>query len=480
MRLFPTLVCLGLMAGTAHAAPQWYTTVELSEAADIAVLEDDGTPGDNVFRIRSTNGTFAPRDFQLPEGELIIQMLGGNDRLTFDASILPTLTATVTIYGGDGRDITSICNLNTSGSVVSADSGGSNALKIKGSGIAGNVLVYDGVRSQTVSIKDSIIDGDVDVQSWDGGSRVALVRTDVGGSVFVNNSGFGDDRLTFANSSTGGDYYAEVGSGATYCRFSGIVSGSTSILIDGGLLEFVSKRFNVGDSLFTFCGEGETFKSLTDTVLGGGIFSEAFLGYDQTCLTNVEASEFQLNNGEGGSLLEIKGTFNADRLVTVSGQGDDEVDIHGTGFLPTVDINSGDGNSRLEVSGDVTLGNVVHSSGGGFDIVKFFDTIIQGSLISFNFGGGSDVRLDGVSVGETVDVESLDGTDFFRIFDSEFNGPVFMRTNNGTDTFTVSASQFFNDFVIEGGFDFDIFETSNDSFFAGLVYTPDFEFFLDF
>ena len=88
MRLPLTLVCLGLMAGTTYAAPQYATYIELTESSDVAVLEASGDPGDNIFQIRSLNGTFAPKLFALPTNELVILMKGGDDTLTFDASVL--------------------------------------------------------------------------------------------------------------------------------------------------------------------------------------------------------------------------------------------------------------------------------------------------------------------------------------------------------------------------------------------------------
>ncbi|MFK7817282.1 MAG: hypothetical protein AB8G99_01070 [Planctomycetaceae bacterium] len=498
MRISLSLACLGLMTGTAFAAPQWATTINLSEGDDCAVIEDDATPGDNIYQVRSTNGSFPTTTFELPSGNLTINMLGGNDKVTFEGLDFPELTAGVFIYGGPGNDRATVRGLRSSGSVISDDNEGNNRLNVVRSAIAGDVAAYDGSGRQVVRVLGTTVDGSVLAASPDGASKVEIGRINqtsvVGGSVLIDNYGYGNDDVSLFGI-VGGDFYASTGIGETKFQslFSG-VAGSLSVLVEGGTLAVSTGDVSIGDSLFAFCGEGETLKQIYNTAVGGVINFTSGFGYDDADLINVQTSELQINNGDGGSFLELRDgltgpPFRLDigRITSFSGQGADEVVFGSVGFPPatpafigSLDINCGDGNGRLEAGDNLTIGNVVYSSGGGFDEVRFEGTTIQDNLICYNFGGGSAVEIRDAYVGGLVDVNSLDGSDFFRVYDSEFIGPVYMFTNNGTDTFTLSNSTFASDFVADGGLDFDIFETTNDSVFGGIEYTPGWEFFFDF
>ena len=498
MRIPLTLACLGLLSGTAVAAPQYSTTINLSSGRDVAVVEDDATPGDNVYQVRSLNGSFPTQSFQLPTGTLTINMRGGNDTLTFEGLDFPELTASIFIHGGPGNDHTTIRGLRTSGSVTSDDNRGNNSLTVLSCSVAADVSAYDGTGQQALRVLDCTVDGDVLAQSPDGASVVEIgstvQRTTVGGAVLIDNSGYGNDTLSFYGL-TGGDFYANTGIGETRFEslFSGI-GGSLSVLVDGGTLSVTTGDVTIADSLFAVCGEGETLKQIYNTTLGGILSFSSGFGYDEADLINAQASELQIHNGDGGSILKLRDGFTGTpyrldigRIFSFSGQGADEVEFGSVGtpystpaFIGEMEIIAGDGNGRLEAGDNLTIGNVVYSSGGGFDIVTFDGTEIQNNLICYNFGGGSAVELRDVFIGGLVDVNSLDGSDFFRIYDSLFAGPVYMFTNNGTDTFTLSNSIFSSDFVADGGFDFDIFETSNDSVFGGIEYTPEWELFYNF
>lgn len=495
MRLPFAALLLALMAGQSIAAPQYSTVINLTENDDIAIIEDDDNPGDNIYQVRSDSGTFPTTSFALPWGELRINMLGGNDKVTFAAETFPELSALVFIHGGDGNDEAFVGGLRTSSSVIADDFLGDNSLRLENCQVAGDVAVYDGGGVQTVRILRSNVDGTVIVAGPDGGSVVEIGRdgatTRVGGSVLIDNTGWGDDRLTLFGS-IGGDFYCNTGNGATnFSSFFSGIAGSLSVLVESGLIEMGTGEVTIGDSLFAYCGEGQTTKRIYNTAVGGIINFTSFLGYDDADLINVDAQELQISNGEGGSLLQLRDGFtgppfrlNIGRVVSYSENGADEVELSTVGvkpstpaFIGSMELVSGIGNSRFEADDNFTIGNLVHSNAGGFVILTLDGTIIQDNLISWNDVGGSDVLLRDAYVGGLTDIQSLDGSDYFRVYDSLFIGPAYFMTNNGTDTFTLSNSTFGSDFVADGGFDFDIFETTNDSVFGGIEYTPGWEFF---
>lgn len=485
MRFPLTIACLGLMATCTYAAPQYSTVVELSENDDVAVLEPHGNPSDNVYRIRSTNGSFPVRKFAMPEGELYIRMQGGNDSLTFDASILPRVTASIYVYGGAGNDKTEILNLDSAGAVVSDDYDGNNTLCISNSVIDGNVSAFDGPGFQTVKLLATATGSDVLVQSPDGGTRVQIgaaeQRSYVGGSVLIDSYGYGDSSLSL-NANICNQYWASLGNGVAYFDSEDSeVAYSVAVMASGGILDLFANNSIIGDSLFAFCGEGETNKQIFNTTIGNLIDFTSYLGYDRVNLVNVKARELNINNGEGGSLLGMSGEIFIDHVRSNSSWGDDEVDIDVVeGDIYELNINAADGNGRLELSGELNVGGLTYASGGGFDIVTLTSTVIEHQCVVYNWGGGSDVIFNDVYVGGTVDVQALDGTDIFRIYDSVFDGPVTLATNNGTDTLTLSNVTAVSDFVADGGFDFDILETANNNVFGGLVWMPEWEFVLDF
>lgn len=479
MRIYLTFAFLGLIAGTASAAPQWSAEVVLSEGNDIAILQDDGVPGDNTYEIISLFGSFPTQVFDIPDGELYIRGGAGDDLIFIDGSILPTVNFSLFLFTGEGNDFAYVSGLNTTGNITSDDSYGNNILLAQDCGIAGNVAVFDGYGDQVVALFDSVIDGEVNVSSPDGAGTFVGIETQVGQSINLNNANYGDDYILLAGSSTGGALYADVGIGATTIdAIDSHVAGSLSALVQGGLLNLNLEDVGIGGSLFTFVGEGETNKYLADTIIGGIIDCDSFLGFDRSVFHNVTTSEIQLNNGEGGSITEVTGDVDTQRFVSYSGQGGDQVEFNGSGFINHVNIVHSDGNGRFESFGDITLGSVTYSSGGGLDIVTLDGTHVQGNLVAFLFNGAtegtfSNVTITDAYVGGMVDVNSTDGSDIVKLADSTFQSFVNISTGNGTDTAEVVNSSF-TDLVLDLGFDFDTLYAFGNNI-TGIYYLNDVE-----
>src|SRR5688572_44659 len=73
---------LAPLVNTGTADEAVYT---LPVAANTAILEDDGIPGNGISRLRSTNGTFDTTTFANPSGSLTINRGVASDTLTLNA-----------------------------------------------------------------------------------------------------------------------------------------------------------------------------------------------------------------------------------------------------------------------------------------------------------------------------------------------------------------------------------------------------------
>lgn len=474
MRPMKSLLSFCLLSATAVAAPQQYSVeLNLSNNSDNAVIESVGSQ----YRLRSLNGTFASQVFDAPTGELVINGLGGDD--TINVGAINLTDAFVFVRGGAGNDSTTFDGLGTTGKVFSDDSDGDNSLTLNNSS-AGGVEVYDGAGIQTLTIAVSETFGDVIMVSPDGGSSLTIDSSTIAGAVLIDNAGFGNDNLSFGNSQTGGDFFASTGNGEVFFYgAAGNIDGSLSVATNGGILDVVTDNFGMSGSLFTFSGEGETRRMLSNTVVAGILNSDSFLGFDTTILNNFEAAEVVTNNGEGGSLMEITGTVNiANRLVVTDNDfgGDaEEVDIDASGFIGDISVYSSTGASRLDVGGFMTVRNIVNTAGGG-TTVRANNALIQGNLISYVFGGGSEHSLTNTAVGGLTDVFTLAGSDFVFLVDSTFNGNAYFNLGNGDDTYSEARTVFFSDRIANGGGDGDYYEDLGLNAVFGYGSIEDFEF----
>ncbi|OYV79729.1 MAG: hypothetical protein B7Z73_19175, partial [Planctomycetia bacterium 21-64-5] len=69
-----------------------------------ASLEDDGTPGNNMVQLRSTNGTFETIVFTVPTNSLTVNAGGGTDTITAAADFSTDFNVGLTINGSPATD----------------------------------------------------------------------------------------------------------------------------------------------------------------------------------------------------------------------------------------------------------------------------------------------------------------------------------------------------------------------------------------
>lgn len=157
----------------------------------------------------------------------------------------------------------------------------------------------------------------------------------------------------------------------------------------------------------------------------------------------------------GGSATKIRSgidfptpdALNIDTVLIVNGDGSDTFAIESisskAGRIGSMELRNGNGNSTTTIESPlITLGNLVVSAETGFDNLTIHNAVVTGDVIGYFFDGGSDVRFDGATIGGLTDIFTTAETDYVRVIDSEFVGPLYVNTNEGDDIFTVTGACF--------------------------------------
>jgi len=187
-----------------------------------------------------------------------------------------------------------------------------------------------------------------------------------------------------------------------------------------------------------------------------------------------------IDNGSGGSSTKIRSgvdfpipaALDIDTVLIVNGGGSDTLAIESTsskaGCIGSMELRNGTGNSTTRIESPlITLGNLVVSSGTGFDNLTIQEAAVTDDVIGYFFDGGSEVRFDGATIGGLTDIFTTAETDYVRVIDSEFVGPLYVNTNAGNDNFTVMGSVFHSSFVGDVGANCDTLLISLDNLFGG-------------
>lgn len=492
-----------LAAETASAGYGEY--ILLNNRANRAVLEDDGDPSNNIIQIRSTNGSFATIQFEQPTHELVLMLGGGNDSLLVDGASLPGFTATIFVLGEGGNDRTLVNNLATSGNIVSDDYEGNNSLVLRNTS-ANEVFVNDGAGRQRVAIVGQgpgvgffqpTINGGVYVSSSDGGGSVTVGSgfqfANVGGGVFVESPGYGNDTYRFAGA-VGGDVYLNNGFGdVAFDMNLSLVVGSVSVLSDGGVTESTIRASAVTGEIFLNSLEGSTSNSLRYVAVGGAVNIQNGLGYDVLDLVSVQTPTVNVVNGDGGSLLLASdpafggpiATLNIGLLNVQNGYGSDDLvfDLNNTNnvaSLGDVLFSKWGGNSTLAINSTsgASIGSLRHFGDFDFHDTRLTGVTIANDLVLTSLAGDCNVELNDVRVGGLTDVQAQSSSvaSYMRTTDSFFGGPAYFIFGSGDDTHTAKSSIFASDYVADGGAGYDIYETDNNNTFGGIEYVVNFEF----
>jgi fibronectin-binding autotransporter adhesin len=249
----------------------------LPASSDNAVLEDDGTTGNNVSRLRSVNNTFEQTTFTNPSASLTVNAGDGNDTVTvasdFDSGAgSGQFNASLTIYGGVGTDIVHLNGALGLGSasatgdltVTAEDIALGNTIGTNGNslGAAGSVQLAGRIlQKSTITIDTSSPGGD--------------------GNIVFNGPFFATDSSNNTlnlNAGTSGDiqFNGDVG-GATFVESDGVVSGeaeryaSRLISAAGGVWKLAPDEVLPVDSAVPIGNPtgGQYVQSLPDIGAGG-------------------------------------------------------------------------------------------------------------------------------------------------------------------------------------------------------------------
>ena len=480
-------VCATLPSKTASAGYAEY--LQLNGLDNDAVLEDNGNPSDNIVQLRSTNGTFATIQFEMPTDVLAISLGAGNDNLQIEGLDLGTLTAELMVFGQSGDDSINVRGLDTLASVYCEDLHGDNSLIAEHSMISGDVYVTDGDGVQSFLLGGTV-GGDVHVQSSGGGSVLTIgvyrflgLYAVVYGSVLIDHGGYGDDRIRI-NGSIAGDFHIDSGNGKLDVSSIFSAVGSLYTNVDSGTSTVFLGDFSSSGETNLQCAEGETNLQIYFSYLNGGLNVKNGLGFDQARIEGAHIPQVNIDNGGGGSstiLRDRDRSLNLPSVQVTNAFGSDTFELalgdRETATVGSFSASNGSGNSSVMISGTSPMNSVTLGSRNGLDVLSLNGVNIDNNLIAFYDNGGADIDIRDSNIGGSIDIDTKNNTDYVSFFDCTVGGTTNVHTGGGDDTVTVSNNVFSSDFVANGGVGgYDIFATTNDSSFGGIEYVTQFEF----
>ncbi|HPM80845.1 MAG TPA: hypothetical protein PLF81_09100, partial [Candidatus Anammoximicrobium sp.] len=345
-----------------------------------AILEDDGTTGNTLTRLRSNPVAFEQTDFANPSGTVTINRGSATDDLRINA--VPDFTAGLTIGEGtapfDQLTVAGAMTLagdkNLTGDATSIEiSGGSTAVALSGNGAATLTAVQK--ISMTGGATLSTVDGDISMSANTAGTATGpSVGIYLGGST-VQSTGSGDVSLTGRGSGTGDLQFG------VELAFGGKVLG--------------------GSGTVTVNGTGST---------GTGSFSHGVYVTNANSQINSTGGDV-IVTGQGGG---TGGASNGQGVVItggglISAGGSGTVTVSGTGGAGTGGGNRGirvaDASSQITSSGgDVTVtgqGGGTGGSGSNFGVeVAGGGTITAGDsgTVTVTGTGGAGTGNDNIGV----------------------------------------------------------------------------------
>lgn len=467
-------------ANPTHAAAS--KTITLNNSANQAILEDDGIPTNRLVRLRSENGSFNAITFEMPTSELIINLAGGNDQLTIAGSGMAGVTATITVKGGAGNDAIVARGLQSTGGITSNDTLGDLGLTITGGcQLAGAVKVTDGAGKANIGLSASIV-GSIWVSSPDGGGSLNTdFSTTVNGIVNIDSKGYGADTFQFNSSTIRGDVYLNPGNGpaSLSALFSGFL-GNVTLNAGSGQFDTFFGSCSIAKSFFHTTVEGASNSEFVYTDARDLVQFKHGIGFDTYVFQTLEVPQLSIDNGSGGSATKIRSgidfpipdALSIDTVLIVNGDGSDTLAIESTsskaGRIGSMELHNGNGNSATSIESPlITLGNLVVSAGTGFDNLTIHNAAVTGDVIGYFLDGGSEVRFEGATIEGLTDIFTTAETDYVRVIDSEFVGPLYVNTHEGDDIFTVTGSEFRSSCVGDAGAGFDTLLISLDNVFGG-------------
>jgi CSLREA domain-containing protein len=390
----------------------------LPGTADSGVLEDDGTGGNNISRLRSSAGTptFEATTFTTPTNSVTINL--GADSAGFTVSgVDSSFNASLAINGQGGTDAVTVNGLsiaNPGGLLISSETINLNSN-----------LQTDGGAIELIGIVETAVNRSIDSNLTAGGSagqidldQAVLTATALGANYGIDASATG--------AGTGGNVrLGDVGAAGLGTQRPAGLAAYTTGGAAGGTLSFHDQN---GDSLATVNIDGGTLNFSSDNMVIAAGLTLAIDTYDSSPSNNPGSVDFTLTAGAkldgtatGNEQLTIDTTGTLNNVVRLPMIGD-LVPLGGVsvtmpaGFpleLPGIFITTTPAGSAT-LDGDVTLGgdvvlpqNVfIATSGGDISVTGTTNaTPSGGATFTLNAGAG-DVTLTG-AVGNTQRLSGL-------------------------------------------------------------------------
>ena len=253
-----------------------------------ASLQDDGTAGNNVVQLVSTNATFETTTFTVPTGSLTVNGGGGTDTIVTSANFAGDFNATLTINGTAATDIVTL-----------------NGLTLGTAGNTGNLSVL----AHNINLNGDIntTAGTTGNVSFNGAVALAANET-------FNAKG----DVSFSQTLNGAFNLIVNTPGGT--NFFGIVGGLTpltGINTDAaGLTRVAANVTTTGNQ--TYGDQLALFANLTLTSSGGGTLS--FANIDNNFALTVSTGGTAIFNNPVGSLVALASlTVTANAMTQVTG-----------------------------------------------------------------------------------------------------------------------------------------------------------------
>ncbi|MFO0797558.1 MAG: LamG-like jellyroll fold domain-containing protein [Gemmataceae bacterium] len=368
--LEPVLVNVGSVADVIFNLPA---------AASTAVLEDDGTSGNTLSRLRSTNGTFEVTTFNNPTGSVTINR--GNSADTLTVTALPDLTSTLTI----GTGASPFQAVSVTGAVTLAPTKDLAAFATRIS-VTG-----------AISADDITLDADTGAQVTGSAFVGADISANVTGSGVVTIEGRGGD--------TGG---SQVG---VQVRGGAVVEGGAGAG-DGTVIRGRGGNSAAGSNSGVFMNGG-TIRSAGGDVrvtgtAGAGTNNLAGVTLVASSLITAGGSGNVFVTGFGGT-----GTGNTNRgvvvtsgsVVTTAGAG--SVDVRGTGGVGTTGLHGVWVTNTGQItagSGSVTVVGVGGTGTGADNVgVLVSRNVPSSGTVSGSISSPADLIVTGTAGSNTVD-----------------------------------------------------------------------------
>ncbi len=468
---------------TSHVGGQYSLTG--TDAAEEVSIQPQTTAG--RYTLLGVNGTTINGQSQaIIDGanSLIFNLLGGDDKVSLDASVNPVfnLAGSLTVNGGDGNNFFAIGGLFS-------------PAKEKAS-IGGNLIVTGGNGQDTVAIQlggGTVVQGSVQFNFGNGDSRVTTNNLKVNGAGGLSLAAAnGDDTATFGALTVAHNVALNFGSGsatATINGNAGIFATATSTSIGGSLSMSnvngdgslnVDDHLTIGGSVSLSLGDFGSATFGTGTVSADSIYIVAsnvdvtsngtlttrrdatFAGSTSTVVDLHGATTIGGNltwrGGSGGfgnrfavDAFSTKPLIVKGSALFVSGHGFNEITIQSSATNPKSSIgvdltiygNPGADivtldNLTIRRNGNIFLGDGKNqlSLGQGVGGVT-----IGGSLAIFGGDGGNSVQLFGVTVAGNTAMNLGSGADSVNVIESSFY-TFQLNTGNGDDTVNLQPGNF--------------------------------------